>query len=424
MDRSILHVDMNSFYASVEQAEHPELRGLPVAVAGKPEVRHGIILAKSAEAKRCGVRTAEAIWEARRKCPGLVVVPPDYRLYRRYSEMAREVYYQYTDLVEPFGLDECWLDVTGALSLHGGRALGVAREVSERTKAELGCTVSVGVSWNKVFAKFGSDYEKPDAVTEVARGNYRELVWSAPVEDLLYVGPATRRKLNAYGIRTIGELAHASDAFLKRRLGAVGLTIRAFARGEDASPVKPYDPEARDVARTVKSYGNGLTAPHDIASESDAKALLWMLSESVAQRLREGGARCRCVAVGVRYADDLSGYGRQAALPRPTASTSGVARAAWSLLERSEPFRQGPLERPLRALHVRALALVPADGAQMPLFETGDERRERLDAAVDGLRRRYGNTAVRRGIELADASIAGLDIKGENTVHPVGYFHD
>ena len=216
MDRIIFHSDMNSFYASVEQAEQPELRGKPLVVAGKEELRHGIVLTKSIEAKKYGIKTAEALWEARKKCPDLIVLPPRYKLYRRYSELARAIYYQYTDLVEPFGLDECWLDLTGSIALHGGDVGVVAREISERMKAELGCTVSIGVSWNKIFAKFGSDYRKPDAITYITRQNYQRIVWGAPVRDLLYVGPATERKLHAYGIETIGQLAHASDAYLKR----------------------------------------------------------------------------------------------------------------------------------------------------------------------------------------------------------------
>ena len=424
MDREILHVDMNSFYASVEQSERPDLRGLPVAVAGKEELRHGIILTRSKEAKRFGVKTAEAIWQARKKCPDLIVVPPRYRLYRRYSELAREIYYQYSDLVEPFGLDECWIDVSGSTRLHDRTAIEIAREISERVKSELGCTVSIGVSWNKVFAKFGSDYRKPDAITEVARGNYKDLVWPAPVEDLIGVGPATKRKLNAYNIWTIGDLSCASDAYLKRRIGVNGLKLRAFARGEDASPVKPYDPASHDVHRSIKSYGNGLTAPHDIHTERDAKALLYILAESVAQRMREDGARARCVSIGVRYGDDLSGYCKQTTLARPSAATTCIAGAAWGLLETSEPFHCGPLTRPIRALHVRASELTMIDDAQLRLFENDDERVERLDFAIDDLRRRFGNTIVRRGIELSDASIEGLDIKAENIVHPVGYYHD
>ncbi len=421
MDRIILHSDMNSFYASVEQAERPELRGKPVVVAGKEELRHGIVLTKSIEAKAYGIKTAEALWQARAKCPDLVVLPPRYKLYRRYSEMARSIYYQYSDLVEPFGLDECWIDLTGSLHLHGGDALVVAREISERVKAELGCTVSIGVSWNKIFAKFGSDYEKPDAITPITRDNYRSIVWPAPVRELLYVGPATERKLRDRGINTIGELAAAPDGFLKRRLGKVGFVLRTFARGEDATPVKPYDPTARDVSRVVKSYGNGLTAPHSITCEADAKALVWLLAESVAQRMREDGMRARTIAIGVRNDVDLSGYGCQVKLPRPSAATRHVAQAAWAMLRIRERFDE---DHPIRALHVRATDLVEPDlSGQLTLFDDPEPDWESLDRCIDEARRRFGNTCIVRGVELLDETLAGTDIKDENTVHPVGYFH-
>ncbi len=420
-DRIIFHSDMNSFYASVEQAERPELRGKPVVVAGKEELRHGIVLTKSIEAKKYGIQTAEALWQARAKCPDLIVLPPRYRLYRRYSEMARNIYYQYTDLVEPFGLDECWLDLTGSLALHGGDANLVAREISERIKAELGCTVSIGVSWNKIFAKFGSDYKKPDAITCVTRQNYRRIVWGAPVRDLLYVGPATERKLHAYGICTIGQLASASDAYLQRKFGKIGFVLRTFARGEDATPVKPYDPSMRDVEREVKSYGNGLTAPHPITSAADARALIWLLSESVAQRMRADGVRARTVSIGVRSDVDLSGYGCQVKLERPSCATRHVAHAAWDLLRACEPFGE---DHPIRALHVRASDLVEARRTnQLSLFEASGPDWEELDMCIDELRRRFGNTCIIRGTELLDESLVGMDIKDENTVHPVGYFH-
>lgn len=421
MDRTIFHVDMNSFYASVEQAERPELRGLPLVVAGKEELRHGIVLTKSKEAKAFGIKTAETLQEARRKCPDLIVLPPQYRLYQRYSRMAQEIYYQYTDLVEPFGLDECWLDLTGSMPIHGGRPMRVAEEISERIKAELGVTVSIGTSWNKIFAKFGSDYRKPDAITPITRENYKNIVWESPVRSLLYVGPATERKLYTAGYFTIGQLAHATDYFLRRRFGKVGFILRAFARGEDETPVKAYDPEAHNVDRTIKSFGNGLTAPHNIESISDAKALLWLLSESVAQRLREHSFRARTVSIGVRSQLDLSGYGCQAPLPHPSAATRDIARLAWSLLAGHQDI---DAEHPIRALHVRASNLVPVTSEeQLDLFESETHRLEHLDTAIDDLRRRFGNTSIIRGTELLDESLRGMDIKDENTVHPVGYFH-
>ena len=421
MDRNILHVDMNSYYASVEQAENPELRGKPIAVAGKEELRHGIVLTKSVEAKPYGIKTGEALWEARKKCPDLIVLPPNYGLYKHYSRLAHDIYYQYTDLVEPFGLDECWLDITGSLPLHGGNAQLVAHEISERVKAELGITVSIGISWNKIFAKFGSDYRKPDAITPITRDNYRQIVWESPVRDLLYVGPATERKLHSAGYFTIGDLAHAGDYYLQHRFGKVGFYLRTFARGEDPSPVKAFDPTRHNVDRTIKSFGNGLTAPHNIEALSDAKALLWLLSESVAQRLREGFFRARTVSIGVRSQLDLSGYERQVPLPHPSAATRDIADTAWELLLASQPIDE---DHPIRALHVRATNLVPVTSIeQLELFDSGTRRAEQLDFAIDGLRGRFGNKCVIRGTELVDDTLSSLDIKAENTVHPIGYFH-
>lgn len=419
--RVIFHSDMNAFYASVEQADRPELRGRPLVVGGHEELRHGIVLAKSAEAKAAGVKTGEALWEARAKCPGLVVVTPRYGLYQKYSLLARRIYYQYTDLVEPFGLDEAWLDLTGSLRLAGASALETAAEISERMKAELGCTVSIGISWNKIFAKFGSDYRKPDAITAITPENYRDLVWSAPTDELLYVGRATRTKLHSSGIDTIGGIARASPELLQRRLGKMGGVLRAFARGEDETPVKPYDAVRNEVDRTIKSYGNGLTAPHDIATPEDAKALIYLLSESVAQRLREGRARASTIAIGVRSADDLVSYSRQTTLARATNVTGRIARTAWELLEANEPLDE---TRPLRGLHVRASGLEPMDAPQQLELALDPRFRmlEDLDETIDDLRRRFGNTCVQRGAELLDESLLDLDIKRDNVIHPVGYF--
>ena len=421
MGRVILHVDMNSFYASVEQAENPQLKNKPVVVAGKEELRHGIVLTKSKEAKAYGIKTAEALWEARKKCPGLIVLPPNYGLYKRYSAMARDIYYQYSDRVEPFGLDENWIELTGTMHLHGGKPLMVAREISERIKAELGVTVSIGLSWNKILAKFGSDYEKPDAITEINRANFEKVFWAAPVEDLLYVGHATKRKLNASGIMTIGELAHASDYYLQNRFGKIGFMLREFAQGKDLTPVKAYDPALKDVSRAIKSYGNGLTAPHDITCVEDAKALIWLLAESVAQRLREGGMRARTVAIAVRDGNELTSFSRQTSLRFASASTRTLARAAWELLDENQLLDK---EHPVRGLIVRATGLEPMSlPQQLSLFEEPDWERERLDFTIDSLRRRYGNTCIQRGVELTDESLHGLDIKKENTVHPVGFLH-
>ena len=422
-DRDVLHSDINCCYAQIECQARPELRGKPVVVGGDEEARHGIVLAKNLIAKRAGVKTAMALWEARKACPGLVVVPPDYRLYMDVSRRAREIYYDYTDRVEPFGPDEAWLDVTGTRRCLGLSPAEIAREVSERMVAELGISVSVGVSWNKIFAKFGSDYKKPDAVTVITRENYREVVWQAPVRDLLYVGPATERKLHSSGIDTIGQLACASDELLRNRLGKMGFVLRSFARGQDATEVKPYDRDAADVMREIKSYGNGLTAPRDICDPQSAKAYVWMLAESVAQRMREGRARARTVSVGARAADDLCTRSRQCKLPVATDVTLEVARAAWGLLRELEPL---DASHPLRGIHVRASDLEPADAdLQASLFDPMPRRTEMrgLDASVDDLRRRYGNKCVVWGAQLVDEGAAGVDAKADNTVHPVSFFH-
>ena len=419
-DRDVLHSDINCCYAQIECQARPELRGKPVVVGGDEEARHGIVLAKNLIAKRAGVKTAMALWEARKACPGLVVVPPDYRLYMDVSRRAREIYYDYTDRVEPFGPDEAWLDVTGTRRCLGLSPAEIAREVSERMVAELGISVSVGVSWNKIFAKFGSDYKKPDAVTVITRENYREVVWQAPVRDLLYVGPATERKLHSSGIDTIGQLACASDELLRNRLGKMGFVLRGFARGQDATEVKPYDRDAADVMREIKSYGNGLTAPRDICDPQSAKAYVWMLAESVAQRMREGRARARTVSVGARAADDLCTRSRQCKLPVATDVTLEVARAAWGLLRELEPL---DASHPLRGIHVRASDLEPADAdLQASLFDPLPRRTE-LDASVDDLRRRYGNKCVVWGAQLVDEGAASVDAKADNTVHPVSFFH-
>ena len=424
-DRAILHSDINCCYAQIECQADPGLRGRPVVVGGDEEARHGIVLAKNLLAKRAGVKTAMTLWEARKGVPQASWWCRPTTASTRASRAAPGR----STTTTPTGWSRSVPTRRGSTSRARAGAWAcppaeIAREISERMVAELGISVSVGVSWNKIFAKFGSDYKKPDAVTEVTRGNYRRLVWDAPVRDLLYVGPATERKLHSSGIDTVDQLAQASDALLRNRLGKMGLVLRGFARGEDATPVKRYDPLAADVEREVKSYGNGLTAPRDVSDERAAKAYVWMLSESVAQRMREGRARARTVSVGARSADDLSVRSRQRKLPAATNVTLEVARAAWGLLRDMEPLDGS---RPLRGIHVRASDLEPAgESPQAALFDADPRRTgmEALDASVDDLRRRFGNTCIQRGAELLDESLLGLDIKKENVVHPVGYFYD
>ena len=286
VDRVILHIDMNNFYASVETLYDPSLKDIPMAVGGDKERRHGIVLAKNMLAKAKGVKTAEALWEAERKCPGIKFVPPHFERYAKYSRLAKEIYMQYTDMVESFGLDECWLDVTGSRRLFGsGRE--IAEEIRARVKDELGLTVSIGVSFNKIFAKLGSDYKKPDAVTEFTRENFKELVWPLPAADLLFVGKSTQEALRKYGIYTIGGAAKADRKLLKRLFGKAGEQLSMYANGEDRSPVRRVNEHEE-----VKSIGNSTTAVHDLKDDGEIRAELYMLSESVAQRLREKGFPC------------------------------------------------------------------------------------------------------------------------------------
>ncbi len=294
MERVILHSDLNNFYASVECLYNPKLRGKPVAVAGDPEQRHGIVLAKNYEAKAFGVATGDPLWMARKKCPHILFTPPHYDLYIRYSEMARKIYSDYTDLVEPFGLDECWLDVSGSTGLFGsGRK--IADNIRRRIQFELGVTASVGVSFNRVFAKLGSDMKKPDATTVIDSAHFQETIWPLPASDLLYVGKATARKLAGYGIHTIGDLAQTDTNFLNRLLGKNGLMLWLFANGRDTSEVSGFGSKG-----IVKTIGNSTTAPRDLITDEDIKITLYVLSESVAERLRACDFLCRTVQISIR----------------------------------------------------------------------------------------------------------------------------
>ena len=294
MNRTILHSDCNCFYASVELLHHPELRGKPVAVGGDPEARHGIVLTADYTAKRYGVKTGMALWQAKQVCPDITFLPPRMDLYLRFSRMAQEIYADYTDKREPYGIDESWLDVTDSATLKGD-GFHIAQEISSRMKKELGITVSVGVSFNKIFAKLGSDYKKPDAITTMYEDEFQRKAWCLPVSDLLYVGNATNKKLYSMGIRTIGDLAKSDETLLVRKLGKMGSILWAFANGYDESPVK-----LENTSAPVKSVGNSTTTPRGMETDEDVKIVLYILAESVAARLRENGFRCRTVEISVR----------------------------------------------------------------------------------------------------------------------------
>ena len=410
-DRVILHVDQNSFYASVEMLRRPALKTVPCAVAGDPVNRHGIVLAKNQLAKQAGVKTGEAIWLSRQKCPDLVLIPPDYSRYLYYSRIARELYNEYTDRVEAFGIDECWLDLTGCPNDDG---FAVAEIIRERIKNELGLTVSVGVSWNKIYAKLGSDLRKPDATTVISRSNYQDVVYPLPSEDLLYVGPATSRKLRRIGVRTIGGLVEVGPEFLRVLFGVVGLSLCAFAAGLDTSQVAK---SGREVP--VKSIGNSITARHDLHTERDIKAVTYMLAESVSSRLRISGMAARTVQISMRDYE-LHNFERQAPLRFATQLCAEIAPEAFRLI--MDNFQKGQW---IRSLGVRACNLVQASKLNQQSFLEDEKHREatlRLEETIDTLRGRYGGLSVRRGISLADRSLTEHDIRKENVIHPVGFF--
>lgn len=411
--RTILHSDLNNFYASVECLRNPEIRTKPVVVVGSKEDRHGIVLAKNMIAKNAGVKTGDVYWEARQKCGNtLVEVQADFAEYLKVSKEVRKIYEDYTDRIEAYGIDECWLDVTASLNLFGS-GVQIANIIRERVKKEIGITVSVGVSWNKIFAKLGSDMKKPDAVTEITEENYKEIVWNLPVEDLLYVGKATKQKCNRIGIKTIGQLAQSDEGVLVRMLGKWGSYLYAFANGKDGSPVTTVDEE-----ENIKSIGNSLTVYRDLKDEEDVRMVLHLLADSVAARMREAGlTRARTVHLYAR-ASDLSGYQKQGKLPRPCSNALEISKKAFALFREAYPWQ----------CYVRGLGVSVSDfvfGArQLDLFGSleKDEKQRRLDAAVDKLRNKYGNKVIQSAIVYKDPKIRDMDVKGEHVIHPYSFF--
>ena len=416
-DRVILHSDFNSFYASVELLHRPELRGHPMAVGGDPEARHGIVLAKDQLAKKAGVQTGMALWEARQKCPEITFVPPNMRLYMRFSKLAREIYSQFSDQIESFGLDENWIDVTGSTTVFGS-GFEIAQKIRSQIKYELGITVSVGISWNKIFAKLGSDYKKPDAITEINKDNYKDIAWNLPVGDLLYVGSATKRKLNRMGVLTIGQLANTEPVYLQSALGKMGLILYMFANGYDQTPVA-----TEDYHIPIKSIGNSTTTPKDLTCNEDVKITIYVLSESVAARLRENNFRCSVVEISVRDTE-LYSFTRQKKLKLHTDITTEIAEAAYELFLKSYNFDR---QKPIRSIGVRGSSLVPSYTAEQTSLFVDPLKREKMhlmDQAVDSIRNRFGSFSIQRGILLKDKLLSNVDAKEDHTIHPKGYFQD
>lgn len=384
-----------------------------MAVGGDPEARHGIVLTANYIAKRFGVKTGMALWQAKAVCPDIVFVPPRIDLYLRFSKMAREIYSDYSDLQEPFGLDESWLDVTESTTLKGD-GLKIAKEISDRIKFELGITVSIGVSFNKIFAKLGSDYKKPDAITTMYENEFQTKAWNLPASDLLYVGRSTTRKLRNLGINTIGDLARTDVNLLQSHLGKMGTILWGFANGLDDSPVRKENTHGE-----IKSIGNSTTTPRDLENDEDVKIVLYVLSESVAARLRESGFRCRTVEISVRY-KELYSFTRQTKISNVTNITGEIAEKAFQLFQLNYKWN-----KPIRSIGVRACNLVCDNYWEQEDLFTDYAMREKqmaLDSAVDDIRRRFGFQSIQRGLMYSDKLLSSVNEKEDHIVHPKGFF--
>ena len=380
-ERAILHSDANGFYASVEMVLNPELRGKAIAVCGSIEDRHGIVLAKSEKAKKAGVKTGMVAWQARQKCPELILVPPHYDYYVKYSKLIQKIYARYTDQIEPFGMDECWLDVTHSPM----KSMEIAECIRREVREELALTVSIGVSFNKVFAKLGSDMKKPDAITEITRENFKEKIWNLPCSELLYCGRATTQKLESIGVQTIGQLANLSTDILKHKLGKNGIMLWSYANGLDTSRVA-YE----TYSAPAKSVGHGITCTEDLTSIDEAQKVIFALSQDIGAKLRQMGLRAKGVNLFVRD-NTLHTVGWQKLLKAPTQDELTVANEAFAILMSNYSW-----EKPVRSLTVTAINLEnAADELQISFLDTpANEKRERLTRAIDEIHELFGKDAL------------------------------
>jgi len=389
MDRVILHCDMNGFFASVELLDYPHLKDKPMAVCGNPDNRHGIILAKNELAKTYGVVTAETLWQAKKKCPDLQVVPPHHSKYKHYSRLINDIYLRYTDMVEPFSVDESWLDVTGSQKLFGS-GKQIADDIRETVKKELGLTLSAGVSFNKIFAKMGSDYKKPDATTVISRDNYKEILWPLDIRAMFFVGKVTADKLHDFGIKTIGELAKADKNSLIGLLGKQGGVIHDYANGLDMTPVLRFDQQEK-----IKSVGNGTTFRRNLTGEEDIRTGVTALSDTVASRLRKHKMKAFGVKVDIKD-PSFKVISRQVQLDNPTNLTEVIADTAMELIRKHWRMRD-----PIRLITVTAINLCDENQAQqLSLFadeNINTDKEERAERAMDDIREKFGNGAISFG---------------------------
>lgn len=417
MDRIILHIDANCFFASVETAYNPNLAGFPVAVTGDAQARHGIILTANYIAKRTfGIKTGETIISAKSKCPKLITIKSNPKKYLRHSSLLRQILSDYSNNVEPFGCDEAWVYITD-IAKDFKTAKEIAEEISLRVKRELHITVSIGVSFCKVFAKFGSDYKKPDAITVITPDNYRKIVWPCDCSQLIYVGPATKAKLKARGVFTIGDIARTPPERLKTWLGKNGLLIHSFATGDDLSLVR------RTYSKPPpKSIGNSTTANRDLVCIDDVKRIFFVLADSVARRLREKSLCANKISIWLRRCD-LSSFTHGAVLRADTDVAFEIADTAMRLFCECYDLST---DKPLRSIGITASDISAyTPNPQISLFADDfvRTRRRALELAMDSIRSQYGYYSICRASLLADKSLTHFDPKSENVLHPVGDFN-
>ena len=402
MERTILHCDCNSFFASVETALNPSYRDVPMAVCGSQEDRHGIVLAKNEIAKKYGIQTAETVFSAKKKCPSLVIASPHYDEYERYSKMVNAIYSEYTDKVEPFGIDESWLDVTASRRVFGSGE-EIAELIRQRIKAEIGITVSIGVSFNKVFAKLGSDYKKPDAITVISRDNFKQIVYPLPVSDLLFVGKRTTEELLKIGVKTIGDLANTSKDMLKHKFGKMGEMLYDYANGLDESPV------GSDENHEVKSISNGFTFRHDLVTREDCKIGIEFLCDEIGAKLRSKSLKCSTVALSIKDTR-LKTIQRQRPLKNASDINREISALAYEIL--CDEWKD---TIPIRMLTVSVTGLVDASTSftQLDLFsdtsEVTRDKDKKREETVDAIRKRFGTLSISSGA-LYDTDI-GVGIK-------------
>lgn len=396
--RTVLHVDLNNFYASVETIIDPSLKGDFLGVTGNIESRHGVILAKSESAKKAGVKTGMTVHEALKLCPELKLVEAKHDRYVKYSEIVRNIYRRYTDVIEPFGIDECWLDCTSTVKMFGGGEK-IANDIRETVKRETGLTVSVGVSFNKVFAKLGSDMKKPDAVTVISPENFKEKVWGLPVENLLFVGKSTLEKLKKYNIASIGDLAAVDEKFLTDKFGKWGATLKIYAEGLDDTPVMK-DNESDEI----KSVGNSITSYRDLVNIEDAKLVFSVLAASVSRRLISYNVGKACgISVYVRD-NELNSITRSARLPYPTVLADDFCAAAEKLLENSYDFK-----KPIRTLGLTVSGFTEKSYEQLTVYDKEYRKKLSLQLAVNAINEKYGKKSVMKGIVYKDKKLSGAE---------------